>query len=41
MILDVELDVVRGADVLGGILDGLPESQSARVRASIHEGLHG
>ena len=41
MILDVELDVVRGADALHRILDELPESQSARVRASIHEGLHG
>ena len=41
MILDVELDVVRGADALHRILDALPESTSARVRASIHEGLHG
>jgi tetraacyldisaccharide 4'-kinase len=41
MILDVELDLVRGADELRHILDTLPESTSARVRASIHEGLHG
>ncbi len=41
MVLDVELDVVEGADDLRRILDALPEPTSARVRASIHEGLHG
>ena len=41
LILDVELDVVQGADALHRILDALPESPAARIRASIHEGLHG
>lgn len=40
-ILDVELAVVQNGEALVAILDGLPESDGGRVRASIHEGLHG
>ncbi|MEM9803043.1 MAG: tetraacyldisaccharide 4'-kinase [Planctomycetota bacterium] len=41
LVLDVELDVVRGRPILDAILDSLPASRAARERASIHEGLHG
>lgn len=40
-VLDVELSLESGADELRALLDGLPESQAGRKRASMHEGLHG
>jgi tetraacyldisaccharide 4'-kinase len=40
-ILDVELAIAEGRSELLALLDDLEESQAARVRASLHEGLHG
>ncbi len=40
-VLNVELAIVDGGAEPQALLDGLPESQATRVRASIHEGLHG
>jgi tetraacyldisaccharide 4'-kinase len=39
--LEIELELLAGAGVLAALLDALPESESARERAAIHEGLHG
>jgi len=41
LVLDVEMEVTRGAPVLDALLDALPPTQRSRERASIHEGLHG
>ena len=39
--LEIELEILAGADVLAALLDALPEAAPARARAAIHEGLHG
>ncbi len=41
LVLDVRLELVRGAGPLEALLDALPRSPRARERASFHEGLHG
>jgi tetraacyldisaccharide 4'-kinase len=41
LVLDVEMEVTRGAPILDALLDALPPTQRSRERASIHEGLHG
>ena len=41
LVLDVRLELVRGAGVLAALLDALPRSDRGRQRASLHEGLHG
>ena len=40
-VLDVELEIVEGGEVLGTRLDGLPQGARARERQALHEGLHG
>ena len=40
-VLEVELEIVRGASVLAALLDALPVSESIRARRALHEGLHG
>jgi tetraacyldisaccharide 4'-kinase len=40
-VLDVEMEITRGAPVLDALLDALPPTQRSRERAAIHEGLHG
>lgn len=40
-VLEIELAFPRGADAIGSLLDGLPESPAARVRRGLHAGLHG
>ena len=41
LVLDVEMEFIRGAPILDALLDALPPTQRSRERASIHEGLHG
>lgn len=41
LVLDVEMVLTEGRSDLEALLDTLPESDAARRRASIHEGLHG
>jgi len=41
LVLEVELELVRGAPVLDALLDALPLSQRALEREAIHSGLHG
>lgn len=40
-VLDVRLEVVRGAGQLAALLDALPASARGRERANLHGGLHG
>jgi tetraacyldisaccharide 4'-kinase len=39
--LEIELEIVSGANVLEALLDALPESRAGRERSTLHEGLHG
>lgn len=41
LVLDVDLEIVEGEDVLNALLDGLPEAAARRERRALHEGLHG
>ena len=40
-VLEVELSIERGAQVLEALLDALPAGRRRRERAALHEGLHG
>ena len=40
-VLEVELALGRGAQVLEALLDALPPGRARRERANLHEGLHG
>jgi len=40
-VLEVELELVAGAAVLHALLDALPTGDAERLRANLHEGLHG
>lgn len=41
VVLEVELEVLRGGPVLEALLDALPPGRATRERRSLHEGLHG
>ena len=41
LVLDVEMEVAEGRSELEALLDTLTESDAARRRSAIHEGLHG
>ena len=41
LVLDVEMEVAEGRSELEALLDTLAESDAARRRGAIHEGLHG
>jgi tetraacyldisaccharide 4'-kinase len=40
-VLEIELEILRGRPVLEAQLESLPRGRAARLRASLHEGLHG
>ena len=41
LVLDVEMEAAEGCSELEALLDTLTESDAARRRSAIHEGLHG
>jgi tetraacyldisaccharide-1-P 4'-kinase len=40
-VLEVDFEIVLGAEVLEALLDALPRGRASRERAALHEGLHG